>query len=1161
MREVLAKALPTASVPELPRARHSIEESTLREQQSALNNFLKGILADARLKFSDQFIEFLMEDAVDDTTELEPRETAVGILLQVVDEQKATVGASKKLEIIYAAIEADIVIVWEFRTKKADIGFAVLFEGEEVRAFQRFNSHERLIQGSFRTPSMGKVMLRWDNSYSRLTSKKVYYKWDAKSALEAEAAGQAEAQARGRLRLRRDLKERLRPTTVASHTVRDFDLVQEAREAQNRAETEASGLKQEKREMQKNIQLLSERVVELEAARDAAIAAAESKATEARQAREEAIEAREKLDADAAERRSFEISKGSLEKRVKELEAQLNEEKMRCDMLSKKLAEADSTISAVEAERKKVQAQYDSIADASSVEELQTKLATARSSEKDAKKVQSKLASIVKRRTAEAEALENELTLKDSEMRRLRSEHESMQAAVATKDAELTAAAEAKATLDKQKKLLEKALKKLKKRVTQLEKEAASGPHTVDTPSPTLSAVGSVGESRTGPRKASADSMGSGSVGGRSAGQPVASSPRHGPVTSSGATAATPPPHPTPHWSGGDGSGGLRGGIRASGSDGVPRSVSETGLRFDPAKGGGAAPANSVVGGMFRRGSRSSSTASSGAGSSATAPPHGTRQLTLNEADVREAASMGPFDELHPQVGRRPVLSRQPPLAEHSFVEFEPRARRVPVETGGGIADVVSNLGNFFGAASVRPAEPKKVETKLAFDAVQVWSKPIPQQQRKINKKRKEVKLLGLSGKAVLVPLLVSDAVPEPPAMPDGASPGRPHGDSTSSGASSGRGAGHDATTGSSPQDSWRRASAMGNYLASAAKRATTTITDSVADPSERASKASGLPQFNVWCSNCGVGPLRRNHFACSVCHDFSLCCDCYSAGVHGYEEIGKAARARLSSADVIESGDSEASDDDAVGGSGSGPTTGAKPAPLQDLLGIEAVDSTSGHGGAEVKVKGTTDPARSHSGGSDATRQSVATAERESEGPDATPAVAQRPVPRAVRPQGSVGTSDRHSATHSASSKRDDGDHSVAAAAASAPALGSGAASSGKRAAAGGATPPAPPAASGKSGTRRGGTAGTARETAGASPKPLLDLGAASAKQGPGAPHLGPGLMREDSHATALAAAIRSARTEAGVSPTLGPRTSEDTEDSVEDIIASFDDDDNDVS
>eukprot|EP00997_Jenningsia_sp_PLL12_P008534 NODE_531_length_1638_cov_181.385777_g441_i0.p1 GENE.NODE_531_length_1638_cov_181.385777_g441_i0~~NODE_531_length_1638_cov_181.385777_g441_i0.p1 ORF type:complete len:380 (-),score=95.85 NODE_531_length_1638_cov_181.385777_g441_i0:224-1363(-) len=71
------------------------------------------------------------------------------------------------------------VVSWEFSSEKYDIGFSVLFTQKGAASpvpmlpNQRVESHKLRITGDFTSPEDGTVLLRFDNTYSRMTAKSV----------------------------------------------------------------------------------------------------------------------------------------------------------------------------------------------------------------------------------------------------------------------------------------------------------------------------------------------------------------------------------------------------------------------------------------------------------------------------------------------------------------------------------------------------------------------------------------------------------------------------------------------------------------------------------------------------------------------------------------------------------------------------------------------------------------------------------------------------------------------------------------------------------------------------------------------------------------------------------------------------------------------------
>jgi hypothetical protein len=79
--------------------------------------------------------------------------------------------------------QAQLLVQWEFATDSYDIMFGVSFESGEGESkkeevllpSQRYESHADVIHGGHVSPGAGAYLLRFDNSYSILRSKTLYY--------------------------------------------------------------------------------------------------------------------------------------------------------------------------------------------------------------------------------------------------------------------------------------------------------------------------------------------------------------------------------------------------------------------------------------------------------------------------------------------------------------------------------------------------------------------------------------------------------------------------------------------------------------------------------------------------------------------------------------------------------------------------------------------------------------------------------------------------------------------------------------------------------------------------------------------------------------------------------------------------------------------------
>uniref|UniRef100_UPI00358FB0D0 FYVE and coiled-coil domain-containing protein 1-like isoform X2 n=1 Tax=Myxine glutinosa TaxID=7769 RepID=UPI00358FB0D0 len=80
--------------------------------------------------------------------------------------------------------EANFSLAWEFSSEHRNIGFSVVFRGDEERALDqarvliqlmRCNSHRQAVRGQLNAREPGTYLLVFDNSFSRFYGKKVFY--------------------------------------------------------------------------------------------------------------------------------------------------------------------------------------------------------------------------------------------------------------------------------------------------------------------------------------------------------------------------------------------------------------------------------------------------------------------------------------------------------------------------------------------------------------------------------------------------------------------------------------------------------------------------------------------------------------------------------------------------------------------------------------------------------------------------------------------------------------------------------------------------------------------------------------------------------------------------------------------------------------------------
>ncbi|GBN92564.1 hypothetical protein AVEN_162666-1 [Araneus ventricosus] len=100
------------------------------------------------------------------------------------DAEKLSVMPFSKEEITFEVKEANSSIGWEFEIKKGDIDFSLIFREEipedlepvELIPKQRIDTSFEYEKGCFKCEKIGNYTMVFDNSYSWLLSKEVYYR-------------------------------------------------------------------------------------------------------------------------------------------------------------------------------------------------------------------------------------------------------------------------------------------------------------------------------------------------------------------------------------------------------------------------------------------------------------------------------------------------------------------------------------------------------------------------------------------------------------------------------------------------------------------------------------------------------------------------------------------------------------------------------------------------------------------------------------------------------------------------------------------------------------------------------------------------------------------------------------------------------------------------
>ncbi|GIX71641.1 SEC14-like protein 2 [Caerostris extrusa] len=103
-------------------------------------------------------------------------------LSKAPDAEKLTVTRLSKEERCFEVEEPGSYLEWEFETKTKDIGFVIYFKGQpeslpvELIPKQRIDTCYEPEKGLFRCEKPGKYVVVFDNSYSWMYPKEIYYR-------------------------------------------------------------------------------------------------------------------------------------------------------------------------------------------------------------------------------------------------------------------------------------------------------------------------------------------------------------------------------------------------------------------------------------------------------------------------------------------------------------------------------------------------------------------------------------------------------------------------------------------------------------------------------------------------------------------------------------------------------------------------------------------------------------------------------------------------------------------------------------------------------------------------------------------------------------------------------------------------------------------------
>jgi len=201
----LKKKYPRSNLPVLPKA-----SEITPNKKTSLNEYIFHLMTVPEILQSDTLLSFLDEGSPEgelldyDSVALEVM-TCMDVLLEHEKDTNKTIVATREFQLKYN-VSGESVVVWRFSTHKRDIGFSVSYNGSEVVKYQRLESQNKNkpITGLFEVPSSGidsegrpcdahSVVLKFDNSYSKLRSKGLLYSARVVSGAEyREAVSKAE---------------------------------------------------------------------------------------------------------------------------------------------------------------------------------------------------------------------------------------------------------------------------------------------------------------------------------------------------------------------------------------------------------------------------------------------------------------------------------------------------------------------------------------------------------------------------------------------------------------------------------------------------------------------------------------------------------------------------------------------------------------------------------------------------------------------------------------------------------------------------------------------------------------------------------------------------------------------------------------------------------
>lgn len=146
-------------------------------KKTTLHTYLQDLMKIPEILQSDILLYFVDEESISGEMVpdvLDETQEKLEVSMLIGDEESSTKTVRKDMKVDFN-LDAEDVLLWSFSTKLYDIGFSLQFNGIDVITYQRYQSQDKTILGSYEAVAKGKVTLNWDNSYSKMRSKILTY--------------------------------------------------------------------------------------------------------------------------------------------------------------------------------------------------------------------------------------------------------------------------------------------------------------------------------------------------------------------------------------------------------------------------------------------------------------------------------------------------------------------------------------------------------------------------------------------------------------------------------------------------------------------------------------------------------------------------------------------------------------------------------------------------------------------------------------------------------------------------------------------------------------------------------------------------------------------------------------------------------------------------